>query len=168
MSGDVETVLGRLTADSPKARPIYAMLFDDSEVQADDLQFTDWTRPLQISDGRVCLRWSMGEGTQDYYLGWIDDEFVALHEASGSLERKGPALYWFEEDFEHPAFECEPVLREDTLFDVEGAMRCPECDREHGLWFDDGTHAVNGPHHAGIIERWECGHCGHVLECGRR
>ena len=50
---------------------------------------------------------------------------------------------------------------------MSDGMRCPDCEREHMDWKDDGSHHVNDGHHRGVIERWECAHCGYVLEEGR-
>lgn len=47
-------------------------------------------------------------------------------------------------------------------------MRCHDCDRTHQDWEDAGEYAVDGPYHSGIIQRWECGHCGSITEGGRR
>lgn len=52
--------------------------------------------------------------------------------------------------------------------DMGDGMRCHECGRTHADWTKDGEHAVDDGHHAGIIERWKCGHCGAITEGGRR
>lgn len=49
-----------------------------------------------------------------------------------------------------------------------GGMECHECGDTHTDWSKDGEYAVDDGHHAGIIERWECGHCGAITEGGRR
>lgn len=51
---------------------------------------------------------------------------------------------------------------------MSGGMQCPDCGRDHADWSDAGSYVVNGPHHEGIIDRYECGHCGNVVEGGRR
>lgn len=56
----------------------------------------------------------------------------------------------------------------DVIVDDPDGMRCHDCGRKHTDWKDAGSHAVNGPYHSGIIERWECSHCGSVTEGGRR
>lgn len=50
---------------------------------------------------------------------------------------------------------------------MTGGMHCPDCDQAHNDWDEAGTYAVDDGYHAGIIERWECEHCGNILEGGR-
>lgn len=47
-------------------------------------------------------------------------------------------------------------------------MQCPDCGETHTEWAEDGQHTVDGPYHAGIIQRWECGRCGGIVEGGQR
>lgn len=56
---------------------------------------------------------------------------------------------------------------EQQLGPAPEGMRCHDCDRIHRDWSKIGEHAVEGPHHCGIIERWEYGYCGSTIEGGR-
>jgi len=47
-------------------------------------------------------------------------------------------------------------------------MLCQDCGVTHMDWSYDGEHAVDDGHHAGIVERWECGNCSTITEGGRR
>jgi len=47
-------------------------------------------------------------------------------------------------------------------------MRCHECEKRHLDWLDDGKHTVDGPYHAGIIQRYECGNCGAITEVSKQ
>jgi hypothetical protein len=43
-------------------------------------------------------------------------------------------------------------------------MKCHNCEQRHLDWTDDGRYTVDDGHHAGIIQRWECGNCGAITE----
>lgn len=54
------------------------------------------------------------------------------------------------------------------MADLDPATECHACDTTHEAWERVGKHTVSGPHHAGIIEHWECGCCGAITEVARR
>jgi DNA-directed RNA polymerase subunit M/transcription elongation factor TFIIS len=48
------------------------------------------------------------------------------------------------------------------------ATECHACGEEHADWEQTDTGVVDGPHHQGIIEIWECGRCGETTDIARR
>ncbi len=106
-----------------------------------------------------------------------DDQPTVATDGGRNLERRGRGAFlsgdahWcdicsrpFERIDELANHDCQPVR---TDGGPEG-MECHSCERTHANWDDAGSYAVDGGHHAGIIERWECGHCSSITEGGRR
>lgn len=58
--------------------------------------------------------------------------------------------------------ECDETIPRDD------GMECHDCGVTHLDWSDAGQHAVDNGHHAGIVERFECGNCGAITEGGHR
>ena len=48
----------------------------------------------------------------------------------------------------------------------EGAQ-CHECEHTHDDWNKDGQHTVNAPPSGAVVERYECGICGVIMEVPR-
>lgn len=49
----------------------------------------------------------------------------------------------------------------------DAETECHACGATHADWEKTGSHSVDGPHHRGVIEHWECGRCGATAEVGR-
>ena len=99
------------------------------------------------------------EGCVEAYREWFyADEQAELRERA-KKELKGKTLGCW----------CVPkACHGDVIVGFLEGMECPECGRKHVKWTDDGSHAVDGKYHAGIVQRYECEYCGFTMEEGRR
>jgi len=95
------------------------------------------------------------EGCIDAYREWFyADEQADLRDRARE-ELKGKTLGCW----------CAPKpCHGDVIVGFLEGMECHECGRQHSDWSHDGQHAVDDGHHAGIIQRYECGNCGAITE----
>jgi len=101
--------LAHLAAVNREARPLYNAEIPSSGTTREDLDYEDWTQPMQLSGGRIGAMWICE--TRDVYgfVRWEPDGLVFSH--GETVAETGPAAVdAFRQVVHDGHFRAEPLL----------------------------------------------------------
>jgi len=101
-------------ADDPHVKNLRS--FALAGIEAHQLAYEDWTRPLKLTGGRVCLQWRDHTSGYSGYVCWHPDGLMWQFD-DGDRLTGAHAARELQYCLDDPQVELSPILRERTPFD---------------------------------------------------
>lgn len=85
---------------------------------AEDLHFEDWVRPLELTDGQICLRLDPPRDREPVYVSWNNGEIHRMWPYQDRPVESSPGFVKLR--MPNSGYELSPVLRSETPFEANG------------------------------------------------